>query len=67
MWNSRVGRKIRKPWSQDRALPGGIPGKWGPQAGRRAGFCARTILTIIKDWGGVESYPRLWPLNIPKP
>ncbi|CAE7706042.1 unnamed protein product [Symbiodinium sp. CCMP2592] len=40
---------------QDRALPGGIPGKWGPQAGRRAGFCARTILTIIKDAGTIAA------------
>ncbi|CAE7940197.1 unnamed protein product, partial [Symbiodinium sp. KB8] len=40
---------------QDRALPGGLPGKWGPQAGRRAGFCARTILTIIKDAGTIAA------------
>jgi len=40
---------------QDRALPGGLPEKWGPQAGKRSAFCARTILTIIKDAGTIAS------------
>jgi len=40
---------------QDRALPGGLPEKWGPQAGRRSAYCARTVLTIIKDAGTIAS------------
>ncbi|CAE7512323.1 unnamed protein product, partial [Symbiodinium natans] len=39
---------------QDRSLPGGLPQKWG-EAGKRSAFCARTILTIIKDAGTIAA------------